>query len=86
MFKHTGHDVILKTINLTVRVFGHLETTSPLDVDKMVNYTQHIMRGPSFKKNNTVLAECKDSAKGVARYQWMIFPTNDVTMERFWTW
>ena len=57
-----------------------------MDVYKRFNYTQHILRGPSLKKYNTVLAECKDSVKGISGYQWTIGPTKDVTMEQIWTW
>ena len=52
--------------DLTVGLFEHLETTSPVDVDKRVAYTQCILRGVELKKYRAVLLECKQSAKELA--------------------
>ena len=72
--------------NLTVRVFEHLKITSPLDVDKRVNYMQRLLRWPVLNTYKTVLVDCKESEKGIYGYQWTIVATKDVTMEQFWTW
>ena len=57
-----------------------------MDVDKWVNCTQRILRGPALKKYKKVLVECKELVKGIAGYQWIIGPTKDVTMEQLCTW
>ena len=43
--------------DLSSRVFEYLEITSPLDVDKRVNYTQRLLRVLGLKKYNTILVE-----------------------------
>ena len=43
-FDHTGPTVVRTMRDLPGRVFDRLEITSPLDVDKMVNYTQRFLR------------------------------------------
>ena len=70
---------------ITIRVFEHLEITSPLDVDKRMNYMQSLLRGSTLKKYKTILTECKENTKGISGYQWKINEVKDVTMERFWT-
>ena len=57
---------------VTVGVFGHLEITSEMDVDKMINYTEYILRGLTLNKYRQVLEECKESPKGLAGYQWTL--------------
>ena len=57
-----------------------------MGVDKIVNYTQHLLRVPALNKYNTVLAECKESAQGVDGDQWTLGLAKDVTMEQLWTW
>ena len=56
-FDHTGHSVLHTLKDLPSGVFEHLEIASLLDVDKTVNYMQHILRELALKKYNTVLAE-----------------------------
>ena len=65
-FDHEGPGVVSTMRDLTVRLFEHLETTSPVDVDKRVAYTQCILRGVELKKYRAVLLECKQSAKELA--------------------
>ena len=48
-FDHEGPVVINVMRNLTVRVFEHLEIILPTDVDKMLAYTQRILRGSALK-------------------------------------
>ena len=64
-FDYTGPAVVQAMRNITVGVFEHLETTSPMDVGQRVGYTQHIFRVSVLKKYRMVLAECKESAKGI---------------------
>ena len=55
-------------------------------VDKMIKYTQRILKVMQLKKHKNVLAGRKASAKVLARDQWELGVTNDVNMEQFWTW
>ena len=71
---------------LTRGVFEHLETTYALDFDKIVNYTQRILRLLELKKYKTFLAECKESVKGFVGDQWTLGMKKYVTMEKLWTW
>ena len=56
--------------DLTSRVFEHLDTTSPMEVDKIVAYTQHILRGDALKKYKVVLVERDKPAKDLAGDSW----------------
>ena len=49
--------------NLTVRVFEHLNITSPMDVDKRLAYMQRILRGASLKEYQEVLVIFIQSVK-----------------------
>ena len=71
---------------LTSRVFEHLYITYTLDVDQMVSYMQRLLRGEALKKYKTVLVDCKETAKGVYGYQWMLCEAKGVTMDHLWTW
>ena len=51
--------------NIASRVFDHLETTSPMEVEQRVVYTQTILRGPGLNKYKAVLLECKQSVKDI---------------------
>ena len=73
---HTIHD-------LTSKLFENLEITSPLGVDKRVNYTQRIIRGAPLKKYKTILTECNEIAKGIYGDQWALGEVKDVTTEQF---
>ena len=86
MFDHTGPDVVCAMRNLTVGVFEHLYITSYMYVDQRVAYMKRILIVSALNKYNMVLAECKESEKGLSRGQWTIVPTKYVTMEQLWTW
>ena len=45
--------------DLMVGVFEHLDITSIMNVDVMIKYTEHIMRGPTLKKHRKFLEERK---------------------------
>ena len=77
--------MVLAMREITIRVFEHLDITSPLNVYKRMNYMQSLLRGSTIKKYKTILTECKENTKGIAGYQWKINEVKDVTMERFWT-
>ena len=57
-----------------------------MDLYVRIKYMERILRGPGLNKYLQVLADCKDSAKVLAGYQWSLGATNYVTMEQFWTW
>ena len=86
MFNHMGPAVVLAMHDLTSGLVGHLELTSALDVDKRVNYTHLQIRVFALNKYKIVLADCKESEKGIYGYQWTLSATKDVTMDKFWTW
>ena len=64
-------------------------------MDQRVNYTQILLRGAVLKKYKNVLADWKETANGIAGYQWTLGKAKDVTigaildfvqinMERMW--
>ena len=55
-----GPAVVRAICDLTSGVFEHLEIPSAMDLDKKVNYTQRLIRGPMIKKYKTFLAECNE--------------------------
>ena len=67
-------------------MFENLDITSYLDVYQKVNYTQRFVRIAALKKYISVLEECKETAKGIAGYQWMLGKAKDITMKPLWTW
>ena len=54
-FYYTGPAVVRVMRDLTVRVSEHLEITSPMDVDKCINFMQQILRRPVLNRYKTVL-------------------------------
>ena len=60
---HEVPTVISTMRNINVGVFEHLSITSPMDVDKRLAYTQHILRGAALKKYHEVLVTCRQSEK-----------------------
>ena len=72
--------------NLISGVFEHLEITFPNDVDKRVNYTQRLLRRAALKEYKAVFKKCKEYSKEIARYQWTLVETKNITMEILWTW
>ena len=71
--------------NLTVRLFERLEITSVMDIDKIIKYTEYILKQSLLNKNRKVLAECKKSEKGASGYQWTIGLSKGYSMEQLWT-
>ena len=61
MFDHEGPTVVSAMHNLIVGVFEHLKTTSPMDVDQRLAYTQRILRRAAPKKYKEVLVAKKNS-------------------------
>ena len=49
--------------DLTVGMSEHLDITSPIDVDKIIAYTQRILRGAALLKYEEVLVTCRQSSK-----------------------
>ena len=72
--------------NLTVGVFDHLDTTSPIDAEKRLAYTQRILRGAALKKYREVLVTCRQSAKELAGDEWTLGNITGIDVEYFWTW
>ena len=58
-FNHKLAVVIRTMRNLSIGVFEHLKITSPMHVDKRLEYTQHILRGAALKKYREVLGTCE---------------------------
>ena len=78
-----GPAVVCAINDLTNRVFEQIETTTPIGVDKRVNYLHFLLRGSALNKYKTVLVECKELVKGIDGYQWTLGAMKDVTMEQF---
>ena len=57
-----------------------------MDVNKRVDYIQCLLRGVAPKKYKAVLTECKELGKKLSGDQWTLRETNELTMERLWTW
>ena len=54
-FNHEGPTVVSAMRNLTVGVFDQIEITSPMEGDKMVAHTEHILRGYALKNYRAVM-------------------------------
>ena len=72
MFYHEGPAVIRTMRDLMVGVLEHLEIMSLMDLDVRIKYMERLLRVPVLKKYRQVLAECKESGKGLAGNQWTI--------------
>ena len=72
MFYHEGPIVINSMRYLTIRVFDHLEITSPMDVKKSLAYTQRILGGAALKKHQEVLVTFRQSVKELAGDDWTL--------------
>ena len=55
--------------NIKVGVSEHLYIMYIIDFYLRIKYTERILRGPAIKKFLHVLLECKESANGLAGYQ-----------------
>ena len=86
MFDHTGYSLVCTMRDLKIGVFEHLEITLSLYVDKRINYTHPLLRGPVIKKYKTVRVECTELAKVISWYHWTLGARKYVTMEQFWNW
>ena len=51
-----------------------------MDLYVSIKYMERILRGPGLNKYLQVLADCKDSAKGLAGYQWSLGLAEGVSM------
>ena len=72
--------------DMTVGVFKDIEITSNIDVDTIIKYTERILIVAALKIYRQVLAECKESEKGLAGDQWNLMLLKILTMEQFWDW
>ena len=86
MFNHEGPAVVSTMRDLTVGVFEHLETTSPMGTDKRVAYTQITLRGAALKKYKAVLIECKQSLKELAGDNCYLDALKGQSTNNFWAW
>ena len=80
MLNNQGPALVFTMHDLTVGVFENLESKSPMDVDKIIDYTHHMLRGTEFKEYKQVLAGCKESSKGIYGDQWALGATENLTM------
>ena len=58
--------------DLPVGVFEHLEITSPMDVEKRLDYTHRILIGVALKKHRVVLVTCRQSVKDITGDGWTL--------------
>ena len=80
MLYHEGPTVIRAMRDITVGVFEHIEITYNMDVDKIIEYMECILRGTALNKYIQDLTDLKDSAKGVSGYQWNMLAINNGNM------
>ena len=63
MFDREGPAAVNTMHELTSGVFENIYINSPMDVYKILSYTQRILIGSSLKKFKAVLVECKQLGK-----------------------
>ena len=85
-FDHECPTVVSAMRDLTAGVFEHLDINSPMDVDKMVAYTQRILKGCDPKKYREVLVECRQLAKELSGDEWNLGKLKGLSTDDFWTW
>ena len=85
-FNNEGLIVISVMRDLTVGVFENLETTSPMDMEKRLAYTQRILRGAALKKYREVMVTCRQLAKELAGDEWTLVDLTGISAEDFWNW
>ena len=72
--------------NLTVRLFEHLDITSPMDVGKILAYIQRILIGAALKKYREVMVACRQLEKELAGDEWNLGELAGLSAKAFWTW
>ena len=72
--------------DLTSGLFQHLDTTSSMEVDQSIDYTQCILRGLEIKKYKAVLIACKESEEDIAGDKWTLGDLKELYIYGFWTW
>ena len=86
MFDHEGPAVTSAMCDLTIRVFAHLDITSPMYAEKSLAYMQRILRGAALKKYREVMIIYRKSAKELAGDEWNLGKLEGLYTENFWTW
>ena len=84
-FDNQGTTMVHVMHNVAVGVFEHLDTTYPMDVDKRIEYTHHILWGTVLNKYK-VLEGCNNLEKGLSGDQWELVPMNNVITKKFHNW
>ena len=86
MFDHEGHTVVSAMRALPSGVFLHLDTTSTMEVEQRVAYTQQILREAELKKYKAFLKACKQSENDIAGEKWNLRYLKELSIEDLWTW
>ena len=80
MFNHEGPVFIRAMRDITVRVFERLNITSPMDVDKRIVYTEHILRGAALQKYQEVLVTFRQLTNELAGDEWTFGKTTGISV------
>ena len=85
-FDHEGPAVVSAMRDLTSGFSEQIQITSPMEVEKMIAYTQRILAVAALKKYKSVLRECKELAKDLAGEKWTLINLKEIYEEDFWAW
>ena len=85
-FYHEGPTLIVTMHDLNVGLFEHFENTSLMEVDRRVDYTQHILRRADHKKYRDILFVCRQLAREFVRDEWNLGKLAELSVEAFWSW
>ena len=86
MFDREGPAAVNTMHELTSGVFENIYINSPMDVEKIVAYTQRILICYAIKKYKAVLVECKQLAKDLAVGFWDLVEMNEISTNNLWNW
>ena len=67
-------------------MFENLEIPSTMNVEKVLAYTQRILRGDALKKYRQVLITCRKLANEIVGDEWTLRNLTRLSAEDFWTW
>ena len=86
MFDREGPAAVNTMHELTSGVFENIYINSPMDVEKIVAYTQRILICSAIKKYKAVLVECNQLEKDLAVDSWNLGKLKELSTDNFWTW
>ena len=67
--------------DITAGVCEHLDITSNIYTDLIIEYTEKILRNSSLEKILQILLACKKTARWLAGNQWNLGEAGNVTMD-----